>query len=80
MNPGKIYRVVIQLPPTSNLFQANHRIRLDISSSNFPRLDPNPNTGEPIGRHTHMQKADNTIYLNPDYPSHMILPVVPLQL
>ena len=77
MNPGVIYRVVIQLPPTSNLFQASHRIRLDISSSNFPRLDPNPNTGEPIGRHTHTQKTDNTLYLNPDYPSHLILPVIP---
>ena len=45
--------VQIVLPPTSNLFKAGHRIRLDISSSNFPRFDLNPNTGEPIGRHTH---------------------------
>src|SRR5581483_3153433 len=52
MTPGETYRVRIVLPPTSNLFAQGHRIRLDISSSNFPRLEVNPNTGEPLGRHT----------------------------
>jgi predicted acyl esterase len=43
-------QVTITLYPTSNLFMPRHRIRLDVSSSNFPRFDVNPNTGEPIGR------------------------------
>ena len=45
MEPGEEYEVTILLPPTSNLFAAGHRIRIDVSSSNFPRLDRNPNTG-----------------------------------
>jgi putative CocE/NonD family hydrolase len=59
MQPGEVYHVQIQLPPTSNLFVRGHRIRLDISSSNFPRFDVNPNTGEPVGRHTHSVVARN---------------------
>ena len=54
--------MTIPLPPTSNLFAAGHRIRIDVSSSNFPRLERNPNTGEPIGRHTHMVKAEQTVF------------------
>ncbi len=53
MEPGEEVEVTILLPPTSNVFAAGHRIRVDVSSSNFPRLERNPNTGEPIGRHTH---------------------------
>ncbi len=77
MRCGEIYAIEITLPPTSNLFQAGHRIRVDISSSNFPRFDVNPNTGEPMGRHTHSVIAHNTVYLDGDRPSHLILPVVP---
>ncbi len=77
MTPGDVYEVEIELPPISNLFVAGHRIRLDISSSNFPRFDVNPNTGEPLGRHTRFEKAQNRVYLNADQPSHIILPVVP---
>ena len=77
MSPGQIYPITIKLTPTSNLFQAGHRIRVDISSSNFPRFDINPNTGEPMGRHTHTQPAQNTIHLNADHPSHIVLPVIP---
>ena len=62
MEPGTEYEVTIPLPPTSNVFAAGHRIRVDVSSSNFPRLERNPNTGEPIGRHTHMVKADQTVF------------------
>jgi putative CocE/NonD family hydrolase len=62
MEPGTEYDVEIVLPPTSNLFAAGHRIRIDVSSSNFPRLERNPNTGEPIGRHTHMITAENTVH------------------
>ena len=48
MIPGKIYRYEIDLWATGNVFKAGHRIRLYISSSNFPRFDRNPATGEPI--------------------------------
>lgn len=77
MNPGEIYQFIIQLYPTSNLFKAGHRIRLDISSSNFPRFDPNPNTGEPLNDHTHSVVARNTIHHDAAHPSHAILPVIP---
>lgn len=78
MEPGVVYRVQIPLPPTSNLFQAGHRIRIDISSSNFPRLDLNPNTGEPMGRHTHTVSARNTVYMDKQCPSGVLLPTVPV--
>jgi putative CocE/NonD family hydrolase len=77
MEPGEIYPVEIRLPPTSNLFQVRHRIRLDISSSNFPRFDVNPNTGEPMGRHTHAVPAHNALYLGRDHPSQVVLPIIP---
>lgn len=77
MTPGEIYRVEIVLPPTSNLFAVGHRVRLDISSSNFPRFDINPNTGEPMGRHTHQIKATNQVYFGPDTPSLVLLPIIP---
>jgi hypothetical protein len=77
MTPGQVYQVEIELPPISNLFVRGHRIRLDISSSNFPRFDVNPSAGEPLGRHTHMVKAENTVFLDAARPSHVTLPVVP---
>ena len=79
LKPGEVYHFTIILYPTSNLFQVGHRIRVDISSSNFPRFDVNPNTGEPLGRHTHTQVARNTIYHNRTHPSHIVLPVIPAQ-
>ncbi len=77
MEPGETYPVAITLPPTSNVFAAGHRIRLDISSSNFPRFDVNPNTGEPVGRHTHSVVALNTVHLDATHPSNVTLPVIP---
>jgi len=77
MDPGEIYCFEIIIPTTSNLFQAGHRIRLDVSSSNFPAFDPNPNTGEPLGRHRRVQVATNTIYHDKDHPSHALLPIIP---
>ncbi len=79
MEPGEIYEMQIELPPVSNRFVKGHRIRLDISSSNFPRFDVNPNTGEPIGRHTRSQKAKNTVYVDGDHPSHILLPIVEIE-
>jgi predicted acyl esterase len=77
MEPGEAYQVRIVLPPTSNLFGIGHRIRIDISSSNFPRFDLNPNTGEPIGRHTHAVVAHNSVFLDRSHPSQIELPVIP---
>src|SRR5205085_9973903 len=77
MEPGEQYDVTIRLPPTSNLFAAGHQIRVDVSSSNFPRLERNPNTGEPIGRHTRMVKAEQTVFSDAARPSHVVLPVIP---
>ena len=76
MKPGVVYPVTVTLYPTSNLFSRGHRIRLDVSSSNFPRFDANPNTGEPLGRNTKTQVATNTVHHNVDHPSHVVLPVV----
>jgi putative CocE/NonD family hydrolase len=76
MQPGQVVQVELQLPPTSNLFVRGHRIRLDISSSNFPRFDVNPNTGEPVGRHTQSVVATNTVFFDRARPSHVILPVI----
>ncbi|GIW92695.1 MAG: antibiotic hydrolase [Pirellulaceae bacterium] len=77
MTPGEIYQVKIWLYPTSNVFKKNHRIRLDISSSNFPRFDVNPNTGEPLNEHRRWQVAVNTVFHDAEYPSHIVLPIIP---
>jgi uncharacterized protein len=77
LEPDVPVPVTIELPPTSNLFDVGHRIRVDISSSNWPRLDVNPNTGEPMGRHTHMVVAEQTVYADAERPSHIVLPVIP---
>ena len=76
MEPGKVYTARIHLYPTSNLFQKGHRIRLDVSSSNFPRFDVNPNTGEPLQEHRRMVPADNTVHHDRTRASHVVLPIV----
>lgn len=77
MRPGRAYRIRIAAFPTSNLFKAGHRIRLDIASSNFPHFDVNPNTGAPEGRGLTTRIATNTVYLDAGRPSHVVLPVIP---
>jgi hypothetical protein len=74
---GEIAEIVIEPMPTSNLFKRGHRIRLDISSSNFPRFDVNPNTGEPEGRAQRRQAAVNRVHLSVRHPSSVLLPVIP---
>lgn len=69
--------IEIELWPTSTLIKAGHRIRLEISSSDFPRFDRNPNTGQPIATETKTQIASQIIYHNLKTPSHLILPVIP---
>ena len=78
MDPGEIYCFTLVLYPTSNLFQTGHRIRLDISSSNFPRFDINPNTGDPLWSNGRSIVAENTILHDSDHPSHIVLPIIPL--
>jgi uncharacterized protein len=77
MVPGEIYRIKVDAFPTSNVFARGHRIRVDISSSNFPHFDANPNTGEPEGRARSVRVATNRIYLDRARPSHVVLPVIP---
>ncbi len=72
-------QVRITLYPTSNLFMPGHRIRLDLSSSNHPRFDVNPNTGEPEGRATGTRVARNRVYMDRRRSSHVVLPIVPLR-
>lgn len=77
MEPGKIYPLAIKLYPTSNVFKKGHRIRVDVSSSNFPRFDVNPNTGEPLGDNRRWATAINSVYHDRDRSSHILLPVIP---
>jgi putative CocE/NonD family hydrolase len=77
MNPGETYKFAIDLWATSNVFKAGHRLRLEISSSNFPRFDRNLNTGEPAAFSSRMVQATNTIYHDREHPSALVLPVVP---
>ena len=76
MEPGQEYEIAIELPPIANLFKAGHRIRVDVASSNFPRFDVNPNTGEPLGHHSSSVRATNIVYADARRPSHIRLPVI----
>ncbi len=75
MEPGTVYRVEIDLWDTANRFHKGHRVRLDISGSNFPFYDVNPNTGEFLGRHTHLKTAVNSVYQAPGRASALVLTV-----
>ncbi|MEX2572232.1 MAG: CocE/NonD family hydrolase [Gemmatimonadota bacterium] len=77
MQPGTVYEFEIEPFPTANVFKRGHRIRIDISSSDWPRFDVNPNTGEPLGQHRRVVSADNTIHHSPEFSSHVVLPIVP---
>jgi putative CocE/NonD family hydrolase len=76
IEPGKIYKYTIHVWPTSNLFKAGHRIRLEISSSNFPMFDRNPNTGHLFAQDADLQVAEQTIYHDIHHPSEIMLPIV----
>jgi putative CocE/NonD family hydrolase len=77
--PNKIYEVTIPLWETSNLFKANHRIQIQITSSNYPRFDRNLNSGKPMGTETEgdLRIARQTIYHDVRHPSFLVLPVIP---
>jgi len=76
MEPGITYEVTVDLWSTSIVFNTGHRIRVAISSSNSPRFEPNPNTGEPFRQSTLMRVALNSVYLDANHASRVILPVV----
>ena len=77
MAPGTPCELTIEMYPTSLVFSRGHRIRLDVSSSNFPRFDVNPNTGEPLGRNRRFVVAESSIYHDPARPSRILLPIIP---
>jgi hypothetical protein len=75
-NPGEIYHISVDLWATSNVFLPGHKLRLEVSSSNFPRFDRNLNTGEDQARGTHVIKAVNVIYHDKSRPSALVIPIV----
>jgi putative CocE/NonD family hydrolase len=77
LRPGVPEEFTIELYPTSLVFKPGHRIRVDVSSSNFPRFDVNPNTGEPLNRNRGWRSAENRVYHDAQHPSRIILPVIP---
>jgi len=78
MNPGQTYKFTIDVWSTSNVFRKGHRVRLEISSSNFPRFDRNLNTGEESASARKPVSATNTVYHDAEHPSVLVLPVVPI--
>lgn len=77
MNPGQVYKFTIDVWSTSNVFRKGHVLRLEISSSNFPRFDRNLNTGEDAASAQRFVSATNAVYHDAEHPSALILPVVP---
>jgi putative CocE/NonD family hydrolase len=77
MKEGEVYEVRIDLKVASNYFRPGHRIRLEVSSSNFPRFDRNLNTGGNNFDETEWVTASNTVHHSSLYPSHLLLPVIP---
>jgi putative CocE/NonD family hydrolase len=76
LTPNQPYEFEIDMRATANVFQPGHRIRVDITSSNFPQYNRNPNTGEPLGEASRLRTARQTIFHTPDRSSNIVLPVV----
>jgi len=77
LTPGRVEQYDLDLWATSNVFKAGHRIRVEVSSSNFPRFNRNLNTGEPIPDATRTVVANQTVYHDSEHPSYIVLPVIP---
>ena len=77
LEPHNIYKYEIEVGVTGNVFRRGHRIRIDISSSNFPRFDRNLNTGNVLGVDDEMRTARQTVFHSSEHPSHVIFPVIP---
>jgi putative CocE/NonD family hydrolase len=76
LKPGETYEFEIDMRGTANVFRPGHRIRVDVTSSNFPQFDRNPNTGEDLGASERVRVARQTILHSGQYASHILLPVV----
>jgi putative CocE/NonD family hydrolase len=72
-----VYEYSIDLWATSHVLKAGHRLRVEISSSNFPRFDRNPNTGAPLGEDDRLETAQQTVLHTAAHPSHIVLPIIP---
>ncbi len=79
ITPGQVYEYTIDMWETSMVFRKGHRIRLEISSSNFPRYARSQNTDKPLGTSAELNKARQTIFHNATYPSHLVLPLIPIE-
>ena len=77
LEPGEVYKYTLDMWATSYLLEPGDRIRVDITSSNYPRLARNLNTGAPFAKTSEMQVAEQTLHLSRRYPSKVILPVIP---
>ena len=77
INPDQVYKVTVDLWATANTFQKGHIIRLEVSSSNFPRFDRNLNTGADQATSKEFVSATNTVFHDADHPSSLVLPVIP---
>ena len=75
LEPGKVYAVSMDVGVVGNRFMPGHRIRVDVSSSNYPQFDPNTNTGESLGRERGRTVATQTVFHDASHPSHVLLPV-----
>ena len=75
LEPGRVYELTVDLWSTSLVFNAGHRIRIAVSSSNSPRFEANPNKGRPFRADKETRVARNTVHLSAKYPSHVVLPV-----
>ena len=76
LQPNQVYEYEIDMAGTANVFQPGHRIRVDITSSNFPQFDRNPNTGEDLGASSRVRTAAQTVHYGAARASHILLPVV----
>jgi len=77
MNPGQIYKISVDLWATSNVFKKGHAMRLEVSSSNFPRFDRNLNTGAEQATSREFVSATNTLLHDVEHPSALVIPVMP---
>lgn len=79
LQPNTPTELTINAGVTSNVFNAGHRIRVEVSSSNFPRWDRNPNTGGAFGEETQLKQAAQTVFHDNERPSRVVLPIVPIK-
>ncbi len=77
LEPGEVAEYRIRCYPAANVFRRGHRVRLDVTSSSFPRFSRNLNNGEDVGTSTRMVVAEQTVLHTDRYPSRVVLPVLP---